>query len=370
MKLKNVLIVGTALMFLLSGSMAFATVEFGDPGWYTRSKTEGGIQYQYFPNGHPEGNSEWTYCGECGDNPSFPQIPTGSSASLSLLGVSYDRDRDRDWSLNDFAKGKAEGCTGAEVDMFADATGGKYKTVWVGGWPWEGGHFERVWVPNEAGVFGTIFADTDAHAWAYTKDYGLSSKAGAGAVVEGKVIAGGLAYGANGLPETVTVNLFFEGNVSQYNKAAEINYPGGQGITAVNESAAHGEAFKTISDFGCRGVEVELGTLDAKLITKGKSEVSIDPYGSNRSMTGYTTNETKISSNGTAFAGMSGAGAVYGGITNGPAIAAGYSGFNYNGVATYGTGNAFLNANILNNGSTVIISGGATSSINGANVPN
>ena len=61
-------ILATILMVAALSTPAFAKADFGDPGWYQRYKTNGGIQYQYFPNGHPEGNSEWEPCTTCGDN--------------------------------------------------------------------------------------------------------------------------------------------------------------------------------------------------------------------------------------------------------------------------------------------------------------
>jgi hypothetical protein len=67
---KKLLVLACVALFLTVGvgSVMANGVEFGPPGWYERTKTNGGIQKQYFPKGNPINQSEWTFIGgECGD---------------------------------------------------------------------------------------------------------------------------------------------------------------------------------------------------------------------------------------------------------------------------------------------------------------
>lgn len=64
-----------AVLFVLTVSFgtAFAKADNGvekdPPGWYYKGKNPNdNNEWQYFPNGHPTGKSEWTYCGPTKDS--------------------------------------------------------------------------------------------------------------------------------------------------------------------------------------------------------------------------------------------------------------------------------------------------------------
>jgi len=93
MKLKNVLIVGTALMFLLSGSMAFAAGAGQDKdgeGYYIHSVTG---KTQYFES-HPGEPSQWRFIGGPNDGCEGPECSANGNGGISTFAavgdLSYD----------------------------------------------------------------------------------------------------------------------------------------------------------------------------------------------------------------------------------------------------------------------------------------
>jgi len=97
--MKKIFAVLFAAMFIVAGmtGTTFAKsdngVEFGEPGWYSKDKNPNeNNQYQYFPNGHPLANSEWTRCGatlaECGGSPPPPPPPPNCPGCTKNTAIS------------------------------------------------------------------------------------------------------------------------------------------------------------------------------------------------------------------------------------------------------------------------------------------
>ena len=88
-------------------------------------------------------------------------------------------------------------------------------------WVYLGSEKEIEYRSNPADVFGLGIAVADSHAWSYAKDFGLTSKAGAGAKSgSGLILLTGLAYGKDGCPESITGTMWIGGDVYQSMKLA------------------------------------------------------------------------------------------------------------------------------------------------------
>jgi len=139
MKLKNVLIIGTALMFLLSGSMAFAAGAGQDKdgeGYYIHSVTG---KTKYFES-HPGEPSQWRFVGGPNDGCEGPECSASGNYDLNVLALGGGIDCDLAIIPNGFAGGvsaagglalgKAEG---AFDSWFFGPLGGAYGDLSVVG---------------------------------------------------------------------------------------------------------------------------------------------------------------------------------------------------------------------------------------------
>jgi len=217
------------------------------------------------------------------------------------------------------------------------------------------------YIPKPADAYGTILGYSESKAWSWAKDYGLTSKAGAGAKFEGFAISGALALGVEGCEETIVSDLFVGGTVAQANNAGEIGYNAG-GVSGGNQSSANFYATDTNSVSG-DGYAYDGNYISGSAITKGDTKVSIDPTGNFRSISAKTSNFASIETSGVLqSSNVQGTGAVGGVISNGLSFAGGTSSFSYNG-STFGTGNATLNSSVVTgpNSTTVISTGSAHS---------
>jgi len=148
---------------------------------------------------------------------------------------------------------------------------------------------------TNADVAGLGFASGDPHAWSYAKDFGRTSKAGAGASFGGEALVTGFAKGT--CLEDITGTLWIGGTVFQTNEAGETGYSLNQGINGGNWSEAGGYANKDIFNFdlfGIKTIAIDALFVNDALETSGHTFVTIDPYGSNRSFYGTTKNSAAI----------------------------------------------------------------------------
>lgn len=270
--------------------------------------------------------------------------PKDVTATGNYEGQARDYDSDYENRGNERAFAEGAGGPGAYVSTYANGYG-------------------------YAQEMGFILGEGDADAWAWTKDYGKTSKAGAGAKVDGELIAGGEAFGLFGNREWVQGHTYFEGEVYQGHHAEESGYAAGF-IRGGNQSYA---SFETMPDyFGDtgRGAAFAIGCEGGNEIkTKGMTEVSIDPYGQYRSIKGHTEQETTMTGrNGIANASVWGDGGVGGMISNqNGAYAGGAAEFNYSGNATRANGQADFSAKIKDTGNSTSITvfGSSSASLSG-----
>ena len=158
MKLKNVLIVGTALMFLLSGSMAFADNGKTDPN--------SGINPSGFfgKNGFDNGNAWWKGDNDIPTNGNCegPECNAQGAGGISTFALTYDLSYDGKIVPN----GAAGGIGGAAA-LAAGKASGEVQSGWI-----------YTWVGPYPGNWG----------WKYTTlgsiDLNLHSEAGAGSVTD------------------------------------------------------------------------------------------------------------------------------------------------------------------------------------------
>ena len=200
-----------------------------------------------------------------------------------------------------------------------------------------------------AEVNGTARGETDTKTFAY--DTGLTSVAGAKSEVNGFAFAsGGTLAGWTGVDSSIEGVTYFDATVSQSNEAKESGYNHG-GIVAGNGSYAsieNGREFSDNRDF--YGVNYEDGYTEGTIKTAGRSSVTIDPYGNNKSISGTTrttsyadTNHSRDSRN----TYMTGGGSVGGGLDNHyGAFVGGQATFGYEGYTDRANGGASLNATI------------------------
>jgi hypothetical protein len=207
---------------------------------------------------------------------------------------------------------------------------------------------------------GFVSGENTSNAWSYTKDYGQTSKAGAGAVTEGHMLAGGEAFGLFCDRETVNTTVQVGGLVEQSNAANEIGYAGGDGVGGGSFSGAEFTAINYGGDGGS-SFAADMKCISGKAITKGETYVTIDPDGRNQSLFGTTSAMSQIEVCGCpdSYKGsVYGNGGVEGGVSNGNTFGSASASFAYTGSHA-GSGAATINVNIYNGGnhSTVNVSG-------------
>lgn len=203
------------------------------------------------------------------------------------------------------------------------------------------------------------FARGESDTWSYAKDYGKTSKAGAGAKIEGCAVVDAEAFGFFGYSH-VEGYTFFAGSLSQANNANEVGYAYGDGVSAGNNSfVSFDVATKGFEDTGFLFCSADgKDKIHGEALTLGKSEVTIDNTGDHRYVKAETFTKSEIDSSvcrTTAF--MSGAGGVNGQISNQyGAVAGGGAAFSYTSRATDSArGAASLDAQIRKtSGSTTV----------------
>jgi hypothetical protein len=292
----------------------------------------------------------------------YEKYHEGTDGYFKNVG-NHHGDYDKDWRGNYYYVGHNKG----HYD-WVDGTPGwtEYKDFPpqsnTQGWTFVRNNYETQlvgyeWVPNPAIETGKMTGHSYSNAWSYSKDYGLTSKAGAGASFKGDAFSKGTAEGDGCGPEIVKSDLYVEGEVKQMNYAGETGYSAG-GISGGNES---GGSFKAVdSDFKIgNGYVSDENYVSGSAVTKGFTNVSIDPYGNNRSISGITGNFVSITSPDTiSQANVYGNGGLNGVISNGSSFAGGNVSFNYAG-STFGAGGAMLNASVVTSGNstTATVSG-------------
>jgi len=399
------------LGLMLCGVPAMATsggVEFEQPGWYQRTKTDGGVQYQYFPNGHPVAQSEWSYCESCGNDPMSPVTPNGATVSGYYEGSAWEYNSDDDRSNhgygNDYAFAESDTMVGGEMETFADAEGYSHQRVevgkhWVDGWCIFPGHWETDYewqnIPNMASEKVRMeFVAYDGNVQACSFDTGLFSKSSAKAELGNSFVKmTGEVEGRGGEDEYISSRIIFGGNLYEKTMAQEVGYDGGFGVAyqdaglsfRMDMPVVEGEipfvGHLNSNDITIFGIPV--ANFGPEATVEGFSTVRIDPYGNNRSLVAHTENSTYVGFDTggllncvvpqpeTVLSNVGGGGYVNGAIFNGPSYGAGYADFVYSGY-TQGNGMADLNI-VVNNGfnsTSVIINGSSSAVANGFGVTN
>lgn len=268
-------------------------------------------------------------CDDCGHK--------NADVNIEANAHSYDYDYSSKW--NDRAEAFASGNAGGTLDVHAN---GKFIAV----------------------SLGDLDADSDSFAKAWSKDTGLTSKAGAIAMTRGSADSFGLAFGPFGCREYVDSALYVSGEVYQWNTAGETGYDAGF-VEGSNQSGGSFYTFDRDYDHG-KWSASDVNEVDGGMITVGGTKVSIDPYGNHRSFVGTTANMTKVKSGHLLGSNVYGNGYVRGVITKGGSYAGGTASFSYTG-GTCGAGIAHLKGNVNHskNHSSVSVKGKALSVGNG-----
>lgn len=209
---------------------------------------------------------------------------------------------------------------------------------------------------------GWVRGCNSSDTWSYAKDFGTTSKAGAGASTQGSITTFGEAFGFCCDKELVDSTVTISGNVFQNNYAAELGYNQGQGIDGGSSSFANFTASDRDRHVGqtyCRSLS-DYNSISGDASVQGHTTVSIDPYGSHRSFDGRTCAMSDINVNGaSAYQGtVGGNGGVGGLVQNNGTFAGANASFSYTG-AHAGNGAAQISASIYNGGnySSVSVSG-------------
>jgi hypothetical protein len=268
------------------------------------------------------------------------------------LGL-YSHDYDSDYSMSDGARAGSEGNVLGTVDTYANSEDTYVRFFW-----W------NIKVPAFAYETGGLEGWTDADAFANTRDYGNTSESCAFSSFEGNIAGAGLAEGIAGNRETVSGDLSFSGAVWQDNWAGELGYANGSGVSAGSYSEAVATAREGFYDSG-RGLAVDCDSLYGNVFTRGNSFVTIDAYGSNRSLAAETFTRTGFETTGCGSASMFGNGSVSGLIQNAGSYAGGNASFSYTGTGMSARGGAVLDAQINTYGgySSGSVSGSSYSTI-------
>jgi len=366
--MKKFLSILTIAAFLACGSLAMA-VEFEGPGIYEHSVTH---KTQYFDK-HPGYPSQWTLI----EPLEIPPKDEGSTVTGSYVVHPWHFTESLTEKGNDFGYAGGDSMIGGEMETYADAEGKSRQLVHDDRYPdWMWWKVKIVETPNAAFEQGLIYGTSKTKAWSWAHDSGLTSKAGAGIKADnGFIIGEGLATGKSGEKEFVSDRIVFGASFYQENGANEIGYLSG-GIGAYNQSGLDYFAVSPwdMNEHSTIAINTLYSNYTPDVITKGKSEVTIQPYGDNRSFKGATENMTNIAFNGCHApevnmqnARVFGNGIVSGGIQNGNAYAGGTTTFNYNGY-TAGNGSANLvgNVTVTPHATSAFVSGSSRSVANGA----
>jgi len=360
--MKKLFIVCLLAVFIFTSGIALAEVDKEGPGNYIHTVTG---KVKYFDS-HPGLPSQWEW-----QSPAIAPEDQATAAGV-YSARPFDFDESESWSNhghgNDFGYAAGWSGIGGDIQTFADAEGGSNHLVYVGKYTdWRKYVDFKNWVkqytPNEAFEQGLLYGESKTKAWSWAHDSGLTSKAGAGIKADnGFIIGEGLATGKYGDKEFVSDRLAFGADFYQNNGANEVGYLAG-GVTAYNQS---GLAYSAVGDWDMNEHStIAFNTLYSSytpdVITKGKSEVTIDPYDDIRSFSAKTENMSNIAFNGCKApevsiqnANVFGSGIVQGGISNGAAYVQGTSTFSYNG---YTAGNGAANLT----GMVTVTPGGSTS---------
>lgn len=304
--------------------------------------------------------------GDC-QGPCEDQNYVDGSASAQAVDKTFSWDSTF-WfgNWNDNAKAKGDVFIYGDAGFTASASGGHHELKWVGP-KWY--NWDLVYEENPAdGEIIMSLHSPEIKSWSYAKDYGLESKAGAGAVIESDRHDGFIkveAMGLEGCDETAYTNLGVGGNLYQENEAGETGYNDGTSAQGGNSSGLGFYAGKSDSDSGQTysilgyefgGAEVYMKGIEGKAITKGSTEVSVDPYGNHRSAYATTSNMSKVNFDNLQESNVWGGGGVGAAAVKGSTFAAGNASFNYNGY-TAGNGDATVKAKINTsyNGSSAFV---------------
>jgi len=362
--MKKLLTIVFAVLFIASiFTVPAMALDKDGPGLYEHSKTH---TVKYFKS-HPGLPSQWQ---KISDDPE-PPADEGSTVTGSYFVHPWDFNESLSTSGNDFGYAGGESMIGGEIETFADATGYGCHWVQTGRFFWEG-HWE--YTPNEATEGALLYGESETKAWSWAHDSGLTSKAGAGIKADGGYVLG-LAYasGKGGDKEFVSTRLAFGANFYQNNGANEVGYLAG-GVTAYNQSGLEYLAFSPWETYEHKDYVVGILASDytPDVITKGKSEVTIDPYGDTRSFNAMTENMSNIAFTGCnapnvtfESASVYGNGVVSGVISNGSAVAGGTATFNYNGyTAGNGSANMYGTVTVNQNSTSAYVSGSSSAVAN------
>ena len=343
-------------LVMVGSAMASGAGHIKDgPGMYKHSVTN---RVKYF-NDHPGIPSQWVLIVPF-DVPVEDQ-KDASTVTGTYAGQAWDEVESESKTFNDYGYATGAYMIGGEMDTFADAEGYHRKYFFCG-----------PLVPNKAFQEGTILAHSETKAWSWAKDYGLTSKAGAGIKADdGFVVIGGLAIGEDGQREFISSRVIYGADFYQSNLAQEVGYDAGD-VVAFNESSLNFMASEQWKTSEGRDIVFHVNGADytPEVITKGKSEVTIDPTGGYRSIIAHTENMAYIESvprdMTMHYANVQGNGYVAGQISNGGSFAGGKATFDYTGY-TQGSGQADLNAtvNTYGNGTTVFVNGSSSAVANG-----
>jgi len=260
-------------------------------------------------------------------------------------------------NYNDNSEAYAYGASGGDVETYANAHGSTRESERVRDWyhkTHRGGHwhYKTIYteVPNMAYEEGRASSWSMSDTFAWSKDFGTTSMAGADAYFYGTADTHGKAIGEDGCREKVFGTVWVAGTVMQGNDAGETGYSNGQGIAGGNTSMASFYAEDFDFEDG-RGYVHDDNWIDGSAFTKGWTEVSIDPYGHRRSFSGYTTNFGEVNvSHGLQDSVVAGSGGISGLVQKAGAFANANAGFSYQGF-TNGEGNAQINGAIHVHGS-------------------
>jgi hypothetical protein len=356
--MKKLLVLISIAMFLIA-TPVLATTQNNNGAAPGDSNGLGGnpLQGANMGNDKPVGNASESWCFDC---------DADATATGFYHGFAFDYDTDisqTGWwgNYNDGAFASADGMAGGTLQTYANAEG--FKTLqWVQThpWKWWEGHFEWVCSPAYASQYGELFGHVDPFAVTWAYDFGHTSVAGGFAVVHTYTDSYGSAFGLSGNREWVSSDLNVSGTVYQNNFAGETGYYAG-GISGGNESGASFYGSDYDFDSG-RGYASDYNFVEGGASTYGETYVTIDPYGSHRSIHGNTFNTANVEENRFLnYSHVYGNGGLGGMIqSRNGSWAGGVVDFSYNG-SNNGMGQAVLDATVTNG--TINVSGSSSSSV-------
>lgn len=228
-------------------------------------------------------------------------------------------------------------------------------------------------IPAFAYQTGTIFAMSDGKAWSWVDNDPFKVKAGAGAkFVDGGVLMYGLALGNGGSREEIESRVKYGAKLIQFHNVEKGVWGAGY-VFAGNISGLKFDAYMPSEYDSGKGFVAQVNgtSYTPDVVTVGKSEVRIDPFGSVRSISAHTQNMSQVVFSPchrpeTLTSNVYGAGIVGGQIGIGNNYAGGASSFMYNGYTT-GRGEANLNAVVGNVGTSsfATVTGSSWATTNG-----